>query len=631
MACFLNRGVHEYRVVDVSSRTRAGAVPTGSASSGTPSSGGSSPNVPGIPDVPAPRVRFLGHNLAAGSSSIPTASFDSDPWSDSDLEIEGQPAHPVPPRDGPGQPSQIVRRFRFMVTNYVPLPRNGDSLQANYFTTAWSSSGLYCAVGAETGHIAVLDAVTLRRRLGTRVSRSVLSTFTATRTSPLMGPGSIRSLLFSPAPWDLLVWAEDRGRICVVDLRDGLGSRQVIHLDFNSPNLTRVELCDSETTWPIDVDSASPTSLPIRASGSSSRHTFHPRPLPEGAAAVSAMLLGQIDAMAADNQGTETTVASHSLSSPGGSISSVSSYSDSMSASNSSTASSLTFSPYPALRQRSSSGSTIGSAGRQNDNLPTARPGGTRPYPIYISRRQSDGHPELDNIAIDRLLGFPSRPAITDDPTAPDSSQVASAASRSYVRLRRRLIHNISPVEESEQVSAESTLNARAAEVVLRRLGQLAVMSSDDRTNTQSMYEADLATLSGNLWRAPRLPANPLSGSNGDLMTPLIPSPASNLRAGLLLALPNDLTTGDGMDDELDDLVPGHTVRTQGLVFSPEYEWAHSESQPTCWGMSDGSKPRTGDKVPVGGLRLFAATEYGIFEYGINLRHRSLFPAVVVR
>ena len=54
--------------------------------------------------------------------------------------------------------------------------------------------------------------------------------------------GAIRAMSFAPAPWDLLAWAEDQGRVCVTDLRHRFFSRQTIELDVDSPDLNRIHM-----------------------------------------------------------------------------------------------------------------------------------------------------------------------------------------------------------------------------------------------------------------------------------------------------------------------------------------------------------------------------------------------------
>lgn len=58
--------------------------------------------------------------------------------------------------------------------------------------------------------------------------------------------GAVRSMSFAPAPWDLFAWAEDQGRVCVIDLRNAFQSRQTIDLETDSPNLNRASMLDMD-------------------------------------------------------------------------------------------------------------------------------------------------------------------------------------------------------------------------------------------------------------------------------------------------------------------------------------------------------------------------------------------------
>lgn len=61
---------------------------------------------------------------------------------------------------------------------------------------------------------------------------------------PQPHPGAVRSMLFSPDPWDFLIWAEDQGRVCIGDLRTGLKRKQVITLDPREEGLPKLEYED---------------------------------------------------------------------------------------------------------------------------------------------------------------------------------------------------------------------------------------------------------------------------------------------------------------------------------------------------------------------------------------------------
>ncbi|KAF2223803.1 WD40-repeat-containing domain protein [Elsinoe ampelina] len=127
---------------------------------------------------------------------------------------------------------------------YVP----GPDTQKGYFTTAWSQNGHLLAVGSEAGYISVFDMDIFEESGDEEVEATCLATVPSSRPN-LMGnswPGAVRSMLFAPDPWDLLIWAEDQGRICIGDIRRGLRCKQVIELDPKDVNLNRLDVEDLE-------------------------------------------------------------------------------------------------------------------------------------------------------------------------------------------------------------------------------------------------------------------------------------------------------------------------------------------------------------------------------------------------
>ena len=136
------------------------------------------------------------------------------------------------------------------LSNLVHLrtePVSRDPSQApGYFTTAWSPSGHLCAVGSEGGHISVFDSQILRDCAEDEGEDAIVATIPSTRPNLAahLHPGAVRTILFSPEPWDLLIWAEDQGRVCIGDIRTGLRTKQVIELKPDEAGLRRVELED---------------------------------------------------------------------------------------------------------------------------------------------------------------------------------------------------------------------------------------------------------------------------------------------------------------------------------------------------------------------------------------------------
>ena len=123
------------------------------------------------------------------------------------------------------------------------------------FSTAFSPSGHICAIGSQFGTVTIFD--TKRIREGMEDDEAVIDVLQSSRplvTSDHNNPGAIRSMAFGPAPWDLLAWAEDRGRFCVTDLRDGFRSRQTVQIDLESNELERVELSATEKSGTMDQE-----------------------------------------------------------------------------------------------------------------------------------------------------------------------------------------------------------------------------------------------------------------------------------------------------------------------------------------------------------------------------------------
>lgn len=126
------------------------------------------------------------------------------------------------------------------VSLYVPT---GSHIEG-YFTTAWSPSGRLCALGSECGYISIFDIELLKRcEYG---EDALVKLVSSTRPDITYGAGAVRTMLFSPAPWDFLVWSEDQARVCVADLRSNLKVKQVLTLDPKIEGTDRVEIANFE-------------------------------------------------------------------------------------------------------------------------------------------------------------------------------------------------------------------------------------------------------------------------------------------------------------------------------------------------------------------------------------------------
>ena len=114
-------------------------------------------------------------------------------------------------------------------------------VQDSCFTTAFSPSGHICAVASQSGVVTVFDTSLIKNDMDT--DEAVIDVLKSTRgISRDRMCGAIRAMSFAPAPWDLLAWAEDQGRVCVTDLRHRFFSRQTIELDVDSPDLNRIHV-----------------------------------------------------------------------------------------------------------------------------------------------------------------------------------------------------------------------------------------------------------------------------------------------------------------------------------------------------------------------------------------------------
>ncbi|KAI9877814.1 MAG: hypothetical protein M1830_002748 [Pleopsidium flavum] len=113
------------------------------------------------------------------------------------------------------------------------------------FTTAFSPSGHICAVASQHGIITIFDTSSIMGE--EEDDDAVIEIFRSSRASlphSASQIGAPRSMCFSPAPWDLLAWAEDHGRVCVADARHAFRSRQTIELDVDDPEIDRAEITD---------------------------------------------------------------------------------------------------------------------------------------------------------------------------------------------------------------------------------------------------------------------------------------------------------------------------------------------------------------------------------------------------
>jgi hypothetical protein len=111
------------------------------------------------------------------------------------------------------------------------------------FSTAFSPSGHVCAVASEAGVINIFDSSLIRDDM--EGDDAVIEILKSSRPCVGRDCGAVRSMSFGPPPWDLFAWAEDQGRVCVIDLRDPCRFRQTIELEIDSPTAVIAHILES--------------------------------------------------------------------------------------------------------------------------------------------------------------------------------------------------------------------------------------------------------------------------------------------------------------------------------------------------------------------------------------------------
>lgn len=147
----------------------------------------------------------------------------------------------LPSLPNDGEPAYARYEWHLLAEPKLRLAHSSDAC----FSTAFSPSGHVCAVASQTGIITIFDANMIRMDMDP--DDAVLNVLKSSR--PCLGRdfcGAVRSMSFAPAPWDLFAWAEDQGRVCVMDLRSAFLSRQTIEIETDSPSLNRAIMSDLE-------------------------------------------------------------------------------------------------------------------------------------------------------------------------------------------------------------------------------------------------------------------------------------------------------------------------------------------------------------------------------------------------
>lgn len=140
--------------------------------------------------------------------------------------------------------------------------QSDQSILRGSFAASFSKSGKYLAVGTQYGIISIFDTETLMQE-----DSKPLVIFTTSR--PMQSDGAVRSMEFSPGPFDLLAWTEASGRAGVADVRDLFISRQLLMVDCRLDGIERVSVSERSADPVIDPRLRSFRSLRAESPGNS--------------------------------------------------------------------------------------------------------------------------------------------------------------------------------------------------------------------------------------------------------------------------------------------------------------------------------------------------------------------------
>ncbi|QSS50473.1 WD repeat domain-containing protein [Histoplasma capsulatum var. duboisii H88] len=147
--------------------------------------------------------------------------------------IEQSPENRVPVRNS----DKMLMGWNWPLIRSVELDTDPEYDDCCCFTIAFSPSSHLCAVGSQAGIITVFDVKSILTTdpedVGGR--EHIVCVFQSSRS--YFEGGAVRSMSFSPRPWDLLVWVEDYGRAGVADIRQAFSRRQILSLDLDEPGL----------------------------------------------------------------------------------------------------------------------------------------------------------------------------------------------------------------------------------------------------------------------------------------------------------------------------------------------------------------------------------------------------------
>jgi Uncharacterised protein domain (DUF2415) len=131
----------------------------------------------------------------------------------------------------------------------------GDRFGNDYsFSITFSPTGHLCAISAQGGMVSVLDMDAICKIADGHAKSYEIAMICSFKSSRPGICGCVRSMAFSPAPFDLLAWAEDHGRAGIADVRQEFCRRQIFNLDTHAPGLERIILEDMTDPYVKGLD-----------------------------------------------------------------------------------------------------------------------------------------------------------------------------------------------------------------------------------------------------------------------------------------------------------------------------------------------------------------------------------------
>ena len=134
------------------------------------------------------------------------------------------------------------RRYEWQLFATPKIPLGEPLVDDHSFSITFSSFSDLCAISSQGGVITVFDVKALRTCSRDDTSEKAIFCFFNSSRSGVVG--CVRSMAFSPAPWDLLAWAEDHGRAGVADVRQAFCRRQFVKLETHALGLGRIKIED---------------------------------------------------------------------------------------------------------------------------------------------------------------------------------------------------------------------------------------------------------------------------------------------------------------------------------------------------------------------------------------------------